>query len=628
MFFSKIWLVLVTFAGVLALGALLVATRPAEYFLKQNYRADGMLLDMAQVSFDAELARESRQMLDRLGNLRLDRRIVEAAETQKDTEKLIPALQDFAKRLDVQEVILTDLSGGVLANSVKGRATVAGFTPFKEAVSGWHSDNTMILDNHLMQVFAVPVLSKDYKRVAGVLVVLRKFDTDFLTGIQESLGHGKTENFDVEVAIFMGNKLVYTTHKHDVWNQVPAYYEKNAADVRNPEKGFSPSVTLVDKKHEYQVILGQLRGEVTNPLLEGDPLPPAPEKAKKDDAKKDGAKKDEAKKDGARKAGSGVVDDTGVYYALAWKLPPPLGSFAFMDKHIPQDELMKDFPWGLLVGAGLGIFILGMLVVIFEGDMPLRRLIKHTREVAEGDILLINDQAYHGRFSSLARAINEALEKTAERQGGPSLHDKSIGDILGGSAPSGGSGGGLSLKDGGPPPPPVAGKPLTYPKVKNVELPGQKVAAVLPEKPILSSAPPLPGAASAPPPLPGAASVPPLPTSSTIEPSSLPPLPGTPSVSAAGSGSAPERRTSGNVILPPAPGEDPQEYFQHILGKFKDLKLQLEGSLEGFDDGEFVKKLAQSTEDVRAKMKCERVILTVYEREKKAGLKAAPYRGA
>ncbi len=619
MFFSKIWLVLVTFAGVLALGALLVATRPAEYFLKQNYRADGMLLDMAQVSFDAELARESRQMLDRLGNLRLDRRIVEAAESQKDTEKLIPVLQDFAKRLDVQEVILTDTSGGVLANSVKGRATVASFTPFKEAVSGWHSDNTMILDNHLMQVFAVPVLSKDFKRVAGVLVVLRKFDTDFLAGIQESLGHGKTENFDVEVAVFMGNKLVYTTHKHDVWSQVPAYYEKNAADIRNPEKGFSPSVTLVDKKQEYQVILGQIRGEVTNPLLEGDPLPPAPDKGKKEEGKKE-----EGKKDGAKKAGSGVVDDTGVYYALAWKLPPPLGSFAFMDKHIPQDELMKDFPWGLLVGAGLGIFILGMLVVIFEGDMPLRRLIKHTREVAAGDILLINDQAYHGRFSSLARAINEALEKTAERQGGPSLHDKSIGDILGGPAPSGGSGAGLSLKDGGPPPPPVAGKPLAYPKVKSVELPGQKVAAVLPEKPILSSAPPLPGgAASAPPPLPGGAA------------SAPPPLPGTPSVPASGTGSAPsgpspapERRTSGNVILPPAPGEDPQEYFQHILGKFREMKLQLEGSLEGFNDEEFVKKLAQSTEDVRAKMKCERVILTVYEREKKAGLKAAPYRGA
>jgi hypothetical protein len=55
--------------------------------------------------------------------------------------------------------------------------------------------------------------------------------------------------------------------------------------------------------------------------------------------------------------------------------------------------------------------------------------------------------------------------------------------------------------------------------------------------------------------------------------------------------------------------------------------MQLEGSLEGFNDEEFIKKLAASTADVRSKMKCERVILTVYEREKKAGLKAAPYRG-
>ncbi len=617
MFLSKIWLVLVTFAGVLALGALLVATRPAEYFLKQNYRADGMLLDMAQVSFDAELARESRQMLDRLGNIRLDKRIVEAAETQKDTEKLIPVLQDFAKRLNVMEVIVTDAAGAVLANSSKGRASVANFTPFKEAVQGYHSDNTMILDNNLLQVFAVPVLSKDYKRVAGALVVLRKFDTDFLSGIQDALGHGKTKDFDVEVAIFMNNKLVYTTHKHDVWGLVPAYYEKFAADIRNPEKGFSPSTTLVDKKQEFQVILGQLRGEVTNPLLEGDPNP-APAAADKD--KKEDGKKDEAKKSDAKKVGSGVTDDTGVYYALAWKLPPPLGSFAFMDKHIPQSELMKDFPWGLLVGAGLGIFILGMLIVIFEGDMPLRRLIKHTKEVAAGDILLINDQAFHGRFSSLARAINEALEKTSERQGGPSLHDQSIGDILGGPAPASSGGAGLQLKDGGPPPPPVQGKPLVYPKVKNVELPGQKVPAVLPEKSILSSAPPLP-------------------------PSALPPLPGKPAVPAVGTAaetpsgalSAPaapaeappaEKKSSGNIILPPAPSEDPTEYYNHICTKFKEMRMQLEGTLEGFNEEEFIKKLAQSTADVRTKMKCERVILTVYEREKKAGLKAAPYRGA
>ncbi|MBU1241636.1 hypothetical protein KKD52_16005 [Myxococcota bacterium] len=621
MFFSKIWLVLVTFAGVLALGALLVATRPAEYFLKQNFRADGMLLDMAQVSFDAELSRESRQMLDRLGSIRLDKRIVEAAETQKDTEKLTPVLQDFAKRLNVMEVIVTDPAGAVLANSAKGRATVANFTPFKEAVQGYHSDNTMVLDNHLLQVFAVPILSKDYKRVAGALVVLRKFDTEFLAGIQDALGHGKTKDFDVEVAIFMNNKLVYTTHKHDVWGQVPAYYEKVAADIRNPEKGFAPSTTLVDKKQEYQVILGQLRGEVTNPLVEGDPnpAPAAADKDKKDDAKKDDAKKDGAKKDGAKKAGSGVTDDTGVYYALAWKLPPPLGSFAFMDKHIPQSELMKGFPWTMLVLAGVGIFILGMLIVIFEGDMPLRRLIKHTKEVASGDMLLINDQAFHGRFSSLARAINEALEKTAERQGGPSLHDKSIGDILGGPAPSGG-GAGLSLKDGGPPPPPVTGKPLTYPKVKNVDLPGQKVPAVLPDKPIMSSAPPLPS--SAPPPLPGRPSNPAIPTVSGSESA-----PASTSLAADKPADAGDKKSSGNIILPPGPSDDPTEYYNYILTKFKEMKMQLEGSLEGFTDEEFVKKLAQSTADVRAKMKCERVILTVYEREKKAGLKAAPYRG-
>ncbi len=609
MFLSKIWLVLVTFAGILALGALLVATRPAEFFLKQTYRSDGMLLDMVQVALDAELSKESRQTLDRLGNIRLDRRIVEATETQKETEKVIPVLSGFAKNLNAMELMIVNTSGDVLANSEKGRSSVASFIPFKEAVQGFHSDNTMILNNELIQVFAVPILAKDYKRVNGALVMLRKFDTEFLTFLQDLIGHSKTKDFKVEIAIFVENKLVHATHKHDIWNQVPAHYEKFSADVRNPEKGFSPSVTLVERQQEYQVILGQMRGMVTNPLLEGDPRTPR----KKEGDKKEGETKEGEKSSPA--ASSGETDDTGVYYAIAWKLPPPLGSFAFMDKHIPQDELMRDFPWGMIIGMGLGIFIFGMLIIVFEGDMPLRRMIRRTREVSAGEMMLINDQEFHGRFSSLARAINEALEKTAERQGGPSLHDQSIGDILGGSAPVAGSGG-PGLKDGGPPPPPVAGKPLVYPKVKSVELPGQKVPAVLPETSALSAAPPLPV----------------TPKTGAV----APPLPGTPKVPAVSGASAPKAedsgrtpaKSSGNILLPPAPGDDPTEYFQHVLGKFKEMKQKLEGSIEGFNDDDFLQKLAKSTEDVRAKMKCERVILTVYEREKKAGLKAAPYRGS
>lgn len=604
MFFSKLWMVLVTFAGILALGALLVATRPAEYYLRQSYRGEGMLIDMAQVAFDAELSRESRAVLDQMGSIRLDKRIIEAAENRKDTEKLIPVLQAFAKQVGFMELILSDPTGAVLANSAKGRPSVAGLTPFKEAVQGFHSDNTTFLDNQLIQVFAVPVLSKDYKKVSGVLVALRKFDTDFLTAIQDQLGHSKLDDFDVEIAIFMNNELKYATAKHDIWSQVPAYYQKVASDVRNPEKGFSPSVTLVDKKQEYQVILGQLRGAVTNPLME--PPPPSKKqdtKEKSQDTPKDAANNNESQKTTKAKKGlnSGIEDDSGVYYAIAWKLPPPLGSFSFMDKRIPQEELMRDFPWGMLIGVGVGIFMIGMLIIVLEGDLPLRRLIRRTREITAGDILLINDQEFHGRFSSLARAINEAIEKTAERGGGTSLQDKSIGDILGtgGATPSIS---GPGLKDGGPPPPPVAGKPLVYPKIKNVELPGQKVSAPLPEKSVLSAAvPPLP-TTSAPPPLPGQT----VPTEKNA--------PNT-------------KKSSGNIVLPPAPGENADEYFQHVLQQFKELKQKLEGSLDGFDETDFLKKLEQSTADVREKMKCERVILTVYEREGKAGLKAAPYRG-
>ncbi|MBN2723837.1 MAG: methyl-accepting chemotaxis protein [Deltaproteobacteria bacterium] len=549
MFFSKVWILILSFIGVLAIGSILVANRPAEFFLQKTYQDN--VVDLFQAAFDKELEWESRQVLDGLARIRMDGRILDIFEKKLDPFKIKDVFKKFADTLNMDELILADNEGKVVTATTKNRKSIAGLSGFIEAKKGFHNDNSFLVDGILYMTWSVPVLASTHKSTHGVLMGIRKLDTEFLSYHLERMGYSQDKR-PVELAIFVKDKSVLSTGSIEIAQKLPLLYAKNIKDIRNPQKGFSSVIKISGKTDNYAVILGMLRGAATNPVFDSSKkLPELP--------------------------------DTGVFYAVIWKLPKAMGPFAFLDKLIPQSELLKGFPWGMFIAATVVILFLGIFIVLWEGDLPLRKLIKRAKEVSSGELALINDQEFRGRFSSLARAINEALEK-AQASGGGNVQQKSVDELLGGEEKS--TGERASLRDGGPPPPPVGGKPLVYPEMKKVSLPGQSDR-------VASSRPDLP----------------PIPSSREI-----------PAVE------APSVKEESQPPQPPLPGDDPSEYFNFVCNEYRELKLKLEGNIDGFNDEDFIKKLSDSTDNIRAKAKCEQVILEVYERDGKAGLKAVPKR--
>lgn len=555
MFFSKVWVLILSFVSVLAIGSLLVATRPAEFFLQQAYK--DRVVDLFQAAFDKELEWESRQVLDSLARVRMDGRITDIFEKKSDPHNFKDAFKKFSDMLNTDELIIANNDGKVLLTTVKGRESIAGMMGFMEAKKGFHNDNTVISGDDMYMTWAVPIISTDRKSNHGVLMGMRKVDAEFLSYHLGRMGYGDAEKRPVQLSVFNGKKVMHTTADLETAEKLPEIYKKHIKDLRNPAKGFSPVELVKGRKDNYAVILGMLRGAATNPLLTaGKDVPELP--------------------------------DTGVYYAVSWKLPRKMGALAFLDKLIPQNELLKGFPWGLFIGATILLLFLGIFFILWEGDLPLRKLIAKTKEVASGEMLLINDQDFGGRYSSLARAINEALEKI-QSTAKPDIKDKSVDELLSAEASAGGDRPGL--KEGGPPPPPVTGKPLVYPKMKDVALPGQREGSS-------SSRPALP----------------PIPSKSAEHVQVKPPV---------------EEELNDVEIdepQPPKPGDDSSEYFTFITEKYSDLKMKLDGNLDGFKADDFMKKLGESTEAIRTKAKCEQVSFEVYERDGKPGLKGVPKR--
>jgi hypothetical protein len=567
MFLSKIWILLLSFISVLTLGAILVNTRPTEYFLTQSYKGPGMVVDLSQIAIDYEMDKESRQTIDRLSYIRLDSRLIEAIKDPKKSEKLVPVIKSFKEKLRVSELILSDDKGNVIVSTFSKRRSIAGFNGFKKAIKGFHSDNTLFLNKVLNQEFSVPVLSKDHKKVAGVLLAFRKYDGEYLKSLLDLIGHGNHKKFRIGIGVFINGKLAHSTFKHDVFKKVAPLYKKHSKDIRDPQKGYSATETVESKGRDYQVILGRIQGSVTNPLLEKHKKLP-------------------------------VLKDDKVFYAVVWKLPKERGGFAFMDKLIPNDQLYKGFPWILFVFLSIFLIVVGMFLVYFEGDMPVKKMIKQCKQYCEGELALINDQEFGGKYSRLAISFNEALE-TAQKNASPdaAVQSQTVDQLM--SAQAASAGPGAMLPSGATPPPPLTGKPLNYPGSKKLNFENKR-----------SSRPDLP-----PVPTSSRPDLPPVPSSSRPD---LPPIP---------TSSKPDIPVvKSDSIEPPKEGEDSSLYFDKILKDFRALKEKLNENLDDFKDADFIVKLEKSTNTIREKTKCEQVNLEVYERDGKAGLKAFPKR--
>ncbi|MDA3863947.1 MAG: hypothetical protein PF689_08805 [Deltaproteobacteria bacterium] len=555
MFLSKIWILFISFISILALAGILVANKPSEYFHEREYREK--IVDFFQAAVDKEIEWESRQILDSLGRIRLDSRIVKVLDEKGDTNPLKKPFQNFAKKLNIDHLLVLNPKGKVLISHKDIPKSFAGYPAFKNSMKGFHSDNALKIGDSMYQIFSVPVLSKDHKRIVGVLVGLRKMDVEFLEFHLSRMGFENKRKRKVEMALFVKNKAKFVTKKSKLWDEMSSIYKEHKKDIRDIDKGFTPTIVVEKGGKRYAVILSAVRGAVTVPKIEMDKELPE-------------------------------FQDTGTYYAIAFRMPQKHGSMAFLKKVIPQDKLLEGFPWVPFIIGAIFIMILGILLLVLEGDLPMKKMINRAKNLSQGEFILFNDQEFSGKYRALSIAINEALEKARESGGGNNIKKKSMDEILGTDDED------HQLPEGGPPPPPVKGKPIKYPEMKKVKLNGKPSLPDLPNAKKTKEDNVQQNQKTAKP-------------EKQVEPEI-----------------APTEDQGISQPQPPGPEEDPGEYFSLITEKFKNLKLKLEGNLDNFDEVKFMQKLNSSTQNIRTKKKCDKVKLVVYEREGKAGLKALP----
>ncbi|HEX3474796.1 MAG TPA: MXAN_5187 family protein, partial [Kofleriaceae bacterium] len=332
------------------------------------------------------------------------------------------------------------------------------------------------------------------------------------------------------------------------------------------------------------------------------------------------------------------------YYSVMIRRPEGLGFVGTLRAVKDSDLSFGSFPWIVVGGAFLVVLGLGIGLMFFEVDRPLRRLAADAVRLAKGDTERLTEDVHGGKFGSIARSVNIQIDKL----GRDARSAKKDLDQLLGPAPEGGLGtidllatSLPSVRPGGPapavPPPPSDFRFSDSGSQPSYKPPARPAAPAFttPTPPPLRAAPPV--AAAAPPPLPAA--LPPeraperLVERSPRVPERAPERPERferppERLAERSSPLAPER--SGRFdddILGRGTGDmqhrvDP--YFKQIFDQFVSMKRSCNEPIAGLVYERFAEKLVKNREDLMLKTGCRDVRFTVYVKDGKAALKATP----
>ena len=602
MFLTKIWSVLVTLFALAVTVAFLLATPPAETQLEAAYKKQ---LDGAQGLVDSHLRMESRRRLDFVSSVGKDFKIVKLLKQLKGKDKATGAplakqlqsyLQEklkggkdgaaaFEKKYSAVE--FTDVDGRVWArlgeqegtywDSLKNYSRIS--SPLERRLC---SDDIALMEGVLYFVWSCPVrYVKDGEKIelVGAISARKKLDDSFAGSLLSLIGvtaegekGGKKDSpadkmakeargtkLKIQIAFFHKLQLVAQTGKSELWAQVKSIYTEHKKTVEDPLIGRSPAVERTAGGKRYLMVVGKLPGEV---------------------------------------AGKGTV------WAILWQFPTKLGPMAFMHSKLPKSELFKYMPTVLIVLLAIVALFLSVFFIFLEGDRPISRLVKQSRELSAGNLERLDDTLFRGRLGSVARSINESLERFADaRPTKPALHDKDLDSILGGPD--------LATEDFTPPP-------------------AEAVSSAKPTGSVLDgfgSSDQLPAVASgglqagAPPPPPDLPSVP----QSSLSPSGPVPFGGPKGIQAMtqpGPGPMPPPPPSGS--LPALPANPAEAAFREVYDQFVATKQQCGESVEKLTFDAFSAKLHKNKQAVMDQTGCREVNFRVYIKDGKAALKATP----
>ncbi|MBK7534422.1 MAG: methyl-accepting chemotaxis protein [Myxococcales bacterium] len=416
MFFSKIWLFLLTLVAAIAVTVALLLPRPAEraHVMEEQQRlavgcgvVNILLGDNARrrVDFARRFGRAPE-----LVNALATASGVDALDDKRNasTREIGNRLLASAKGEAPDFAMFVDSRGRVVARVRRDEKDfgdmAAGRPLVDDALAGLVRDDLWVMDNTLFLVAAAPVIGRDPLEYVGAVVLGHRVTAELARGFTEwSRGDRDSTRFHVDLAVYLGGELMASTSAVaiDTAPMVQTVSELTDKDVTR-DCLLNRPINLRAGKSEYTAVVARMPGEAQ-----------------------------------ARQA----------YFTVFIQRPAALGLVGSTTAIRRSDLSPASFPW-VFVGAGFVVaLILGLGLMVWEADRPLRRLVNDAARLARGDIERLGED-HPGRFGSVARNVNIQIDRVARaaktaRQDldqllGPAPQG-SLGtiDLLAGVAPSG-----------------------------------------------------------------------------------------------------------------------------------------------------------------------------------------------
>ncbi len=661
MFLSKIWFFLVAVAAAAAMTLALSMPRPAE---RQTVASEEVRLRRACGVATILMNDNARKRVDlawKFGRaeapagrprLKLDSIMFSAGKAGKissdanATAKLaLREVLDSFKGNKPNFVIAVDRRGRVIARvgiqEKRYGDYLKGYYAVDDALDGYLRDDVWYLNNTLYRVAASPVVEQRVQQYAGVVILGHEFNKDFSEKLKTSIG--------ADVAFYVKGGATASSNSAQIHKDVATAYEKVAAARAADDKGTAESdcagkdlesLTITAGDQTFNVRLARLPGE-----------------ARGQDA----------------------------FFAVFIDKPMNIGFMGTLSQLTSNDLSFGTFPWiqvSLLFILAVGV---GMFLMILEADRPSRRLNKDAVALAQGETNRLEEMRHKGKYGSVARSVNIALDKL-ERDAKSAKRD--LDNILG-PAPDAASGTPVPMPPSGPagpsgapfkPPPPSefkfgGGGPSVAPdRVRpptedqsgpvaapgfDLDLPPPPAALAetpLPVQQMPQPSPPARNESIAPPPI----TMPDMERPPTPVPNPPPPLPPaekTPPPRPAsapvenkklfdddilGVGDSTSEQTvprSGSDFDDPTVVADPSQHlidqsaqddgaeeteFRKVFDEFSALKKQCGENTDSLTFDRFAGKLRKNRDALIAKHGCKSVKFQVYIKDGKAALKATP----
>ncbi|HWM84879.1 MAG TPA: MXAN_5187 family protein [Kofleriaceae bacterium] len=378
MFWSKIWFFLVAVVAGVTLTLALVMPRPAERatLVAETKRlahacsiTEILLRDFAQsrIQLAGETARV--QGVDRV-LLEASRGEIVAGASYSTAKKILADELSFGTKRKGDQVVpyrpdlilALDARGRVVARSGKDEKlygdSLAGYYLVDDALDGYLGDDLWILGGQLFLVAAAPVITATDLDWAGAMVIGEAVDKEFATELADKL--------QVKLTFYAAGEAVATSDAAQLHEEVLARAPQLLKRPAGSDCLAQQAVSLSAGDTSYWVMLARLPGE------------------------------------------AGAL---GAFYSVHIPQEKAIG-FAGTIKAVTKNDLsFSYFPWFRVAIVFLLMVGVGLALMVFEADQPLRRLSSDVVRLAKGDSERLAEDRHRGKFGSIARSVNIALDK-------------------------------------------------------------------------------------------------------------------------------------------------------------------------------------------------------------------------